>query len=183
MNIEERKAIEYLILVFLGVKNAPVTLTHLQKEIFLLWNFDSRMKDFIRFIKHKMGPYSPELSMIVKNPKYLQNSWVYIESTNMKGGKVCLTTDGHKKAKEIIDEMTSDDKLRTFLTGIKLTRELYEKLTVQELLLLIYEAYPEFKIYSTVLEDIKNKKELYAMRILKKGIIDEKKYDEIIKCF
>ena len=65
---------------------------------------------------------------------------------------------------------------------MKLVREMYDKLSRDELLFLIYITYPEFREKSKVSEKLlapREKKRL-ASALLKKGIITKKRYEEIV---
>lgn len=179
MNLDERKALEHLILLFLGIKDQSMTLTHLQKEIFLIWNFDPRVKDFVNFIKHAFGPYSPEISAIVEDPIFLIGCWSYNKSSDLRGGRIELTSKGKEKYLTDLEKIERNEQMKLFLSAIKMVRELYDKLSVNELLLLVYVTYPKYKEFSDVWIKINNQRKYLSKSILSKGLIDEKKYIEI----
>ena len=53
----KQKFIEYLILLILGDFNDKLSVLHIQKEIYLLCNFDVDLKELFSFVKHYKGPY------------------------------------------------------------------------------------------------------------------------------
>ncbi len=179
----KQKGLENLILLVLGAKDREISLLHLEKEVFLLWNFHPKIKPFLNFIKHYKGPFSREIEETIKNPLYLENCWVYIspkKGDKLSGGYIRLTDEGKRKYRELVKKISQYDEFIHLLAGIKIVRELYDKLTSEELLLLIYDTYPEYIEKSKVYKDIKIKKELIAKNLLKKGFIDEERYKAII---
>ena len=69
------------------------------------------------------------------------------------------------------------------LAMMKMTRQIYDKLTIEELLLLIYVTYEEFKEKSKVSKRIlsKNNRNRLAHNLFKKGVITETRYNELVK--
>ena len=64
----------------------------------------------------------------------------------------------------------------------KMIRDLYDRLTTDELLLLVYHTYPEYKLKSKKSEELlspQNKSRI-AKQLLSKGLITLKKYHEIV---
>jgi hypothetical protein len=73
-------------------------------------------------------------------------------------------------------------KFKELLGMMKMIRELYDKLSRDELLFLIYITYPEYKQMSKISDELlstKRRKEI-AGRLLKKGVITEGKYQELV---
>jgi hypothetical protein len=178
-----RKGLENLILLILGSGSEKISLLHLQKESFILWNFHPSVRSFLQFIKHYRGPFSSQIESIIHNPFYLDGCWKYIsphKRDTISGGYVILTENGINEYNRLYDEAKKDVSLRSLLTGIKMVHDLYDKLSLQELLLLIYDAYPEYTEKSNISQKINTQKKTLASSLLKKGIIDDEKYDSLI---
>jgi hypothetical protein len=62
-----------------------------------------------------------------------------------------------------------------------MVREVYDRLTLKELLLLIYDTYPEYAEKSNVFRGICKEKKQLAGGMLSKGIIDEERYRLLLK--
>ena len=140
-----QKGLENLILLVLGAYNRRISVLHLQKEVFILWRFHPSIKDYLFFIKHYKGPFSSEIEKAIRYPMYLDDCWIYeppLSEDDLSGGYVKLTHKGNIEYKRIYDEALKIEKLLTLLTGIKMVRELYDQLSFEELLLLIYDTYP-----------------------------------------
>lgn len=173
-----QKGIENFIVLILGTGKKNISLLHLEKEIFLLWNFHPMIKKFLDFIEHYRGPFSKEIQETVLYPFYLEDCWKYIppkKGDSLSGGYVELTEKGIREYNRLLDNIGADEDLKHLLSGMKIVRQLYDKLTLEELLLLIYDTYPEFTKKSNVYDQIKKKKEKISTSLMKKGLIDEKR--------
>jgi hypothetical protein len=62
---------------------------------------------------------------------------------------------------------------------MKMIRELYDKLSKDELLFLIHVTFPEFRKRSTYFDKLLAKKKKLAKSLLKKGLITEKRFKEL----
>lgn len=175
----ERKAQEWLILLVLGLfPDTKMSMLHLEKEVFILWNFHPMIKDLISFVAHYRGPYSSEIRDIIIEPMYLTDSWEYIppkSGDSLSGGFVILTSEGHKKYIKYYQALLEDEDLHSLLAGIKIVRTVYDDLSDEELLLLVYDAYPDFRAKSEVADDIYKKRFELTSKLLKRGIISEEK--------
>ena len=173
---DEFEVIERYILLLLGVSDKPIpSLLHLEKELFILSNFNPKLKKFLSFFKHYYGPYSDNVRDLVKDPMYLKNAWV-------TGDKIEITPEGKKLFNEIVKSFENNINFKKLLAAMKLVREMYDKLTKEELLFLIYITYPEFREKSKVskkLLSLENKRRL-AGALLKKGVVTKKRYEEIV---
>lgn len=182
-SIIKQKGLESLILLIIGASSRPISLLHLQKETFLLWNYHPYMKDFLHFIKHYRGPFSSEVEKVVLYPFYLDGCWSYeppSRNDKLSGGFIKLTPKGVKKYQELFQKARMNENLIILLTGIQAVRELYDKLSLEELLLLIYDTYPEYKLRSNVSKAIFQKKKSLAQEIYKKGFIDKERMESLI---
>ena len=68
------------------------------------------------------------------------------------------------KYHNLFQSAQKNERLSILLTGIQVVRELYDRLSLEELLLLIYDTYPEYKIRSNVSNDIFRKRERKGRR-------------------
>jgi len=178
-----QKGLENLVLLVLGAKDDELSVLHLEKEVFLLWNFHPAIREYISYIKHYKGPYSADIQKIIHHPFYLDNCWKYTppaRTDNLSGGFVELTEKGRNEYQRIYRAISKTESVKPLLTGIKMVRELYDKLSLEELLLIIYDTYPEYKEHSTVSRDIEVKKEYLAKRMRTKGIIDDQRFNELV---
>jgi hypothetical protein len=175
------KIVEEYVVSLLSTQEKPVpTIWHLQKEFFILTKMNPKAQQLFNFVKHYEGPYSQVLQDSVRDPM------CYEEAFAIKGnGEIYLTNQGKETFKEIRDKYGSDEKFVHFMRSLKLIREIYEKLTKEELLFLIYVTYPEYvefsNIYSRLVENKEKKKQL-SENLLKKGLITRDRYEELVAC-
>ncbi|MFA5214180.1 MAG: hypothetical protein WC406_12650 [Methanoregula sp.] len=66
------------------------------------------------------------------------------------------------------------------LAAMKMVRELYDKLTPEELLLLVYDTYPEYQKRSNIFDNIQKSKKKLADSLMTKGYIDEDRYEDLM---
>ncbi len=188
MSIDEsegkRKSLENLILLVLGADNKKISQLHLQKEIFLLWNFHPSIKEFVYFIKHYKGPFSQDVKEAIINPIFLEDCWVYEYSNDeLSGGYIYLNNKGKNEYLELVKKIKQKNSipLSHLLNGVKLIRKIYDNVSMEELLLLIYRSYPKYTQNSYWKERIEKNKEYIAKQLLVKNIIDSKKYKELLE--
>jgi len=136
--------------LLLGVLDKPIPSSlHLQKELFVLSQANPKIKKKICFEKHYYGPYSQDLAELVKDPMY------YKEAFNLGNfGKIIITDEGKKIFLNIVESYKDKSRFSELLAMMRMTRELYDKLTKNELLFLIYITYEEFKEKSKVSKSI-----------------------------
>ncbi len=178
-----QRGLENFILLVLGMVDNKISLLHLEKEVFLLWNFHPQIKQYLTFIKHFRGPFSKEIQESILNPFYLDDYWIYIPPKKgdiLSGGYIELTNLGRKEYQRLVNKIREDDDLLHLLAGIKTVRELYDKLTKEELLLLIYDTFPVYIEKSKVYKDIESKKAKLAESLLHKGFIDLERYNSLL---
>ena len=176
------KALENFILLTLGAIDRPISILHLEKEVFLLWNFHPDIHNYLNFVKHYKGPFSEEIAKIIHHPFYLNNCWEYYpphSENDLGGGYVELTDNGRAEYNRIYSDAKERESLLPLLSGIKLVRELYDNLSLEELLLLIYDTYPEYTEFSKIYKDIERKKNQFAKNLLKNGLIDQRRFEKI----
>jgi len=181
--VDRLKALEKFILLTLGAVDRPISILHLEKEVFLLWNFHPDIRQYLNFVKHYKGPFSQEISKIVHHPFYLDKCWEYVppvKSDDLGGGFVGLTHYGRAEYERMHAAAKKKKTLLPLLSGIKMVRELYDELSYEELLLLIYDTYPEYTEFSNISKQIERKKFRIAQNLLKNGIIGTDRFEEII---
>ena len=79
-------------------------------------------------------------------------------------------------------EKYKNNSFQIFLSSLKLIRDLYDELENEELLFLIYETYPEYTEYSRISDELlknKSKRVKITRSLLSKGIITEKRFEEL----
>ena len=172
---EERVKENYLILL-LGCVDKPIRgEIHLQKEMFILANSFPIMRNFFSFDEHLFGPWDKEINEIV------DESFSYKEAFQKEDGKISLTNSGKEIYSDLIKE--NEDKLdfQYLMSAMQLVRKLYDNLTNDELLLLIYLSYPNFKINSIKYKELvenKDRRRKLLDNLLEKSIITVEKYNE-----
>jgi len=172
------KAIERYIIVLLGVSDQPIpSELHLQKELFVLSKAVKKINEYIVYISHHEGPYSVDLHDVSSDPIYHPNAY----KRDYQNGFI-LNPEGRQIFEKIVSANSGNPEFVELLAISKLVRELYDKLSRDELLLLIYSTYPEYTELSTVSNRIleSRKKERLARGLLKKGVITEERYREIM---
>jgi hypothetical protein len=175
---DELSVIERYIILLLGVVNRPVpSFTHLEKEMFILSKCFPIIQEYFNFEEYHYGAYSLALQEAVEEPFY------YEDAFKIEGNKISLSDSGKKEFQKIILEGKSDKYASELLSALKLIRELYDKLSVDELLFMIYNTYPESAKFSSVsdkyLKDLKSR-ERYAKSLLHKGVISQERYNELV---
>mgnify|MGYP001127355837 CR=1 FL=1 len=68
--------IEKNIILLLGAVKKPIpSVTHLEKEMFILSKFDPSLKELFRFEKYRYGPYSQALQESLEDPFYFDDAY------------------------------------------------------------------------------------------------------------
>jgi hypothetical protein len=175
---DELEVIEKYILLLLGVVDRPIpSFTHLEKEMFMLSKCFPIIQEYFNFEAFHYGAYSQALQEAVEEPFYYENAF------KIEGSKISLSDVGKIEFKNIVREGQSDKYASELLSALKLIRELYDKLSVNELLFLIYNTYPESAKFSSVSDKyLKDRtlRERYAKGLLNKGIISKDRYNELV---
>jgi len=169
--------IEKYLIILLGIDDHSIpSLTHLQKEMFVLSKTIPKIGESIKFQKHYLGPYSDDLNDIVKEPVFFPNAFKFDVNRGYR-----ITDEGKEILKKMIDFNKDNPKFIQLLSIAKMTRKLYDRLSRDELLLLIYLTYNEFTEFSSVSDNLLSsmKKRELARRLLDKGVITESRFKEI----
>jgi uncharacterized protein YwgA len=178
--MDQIEAIERWIILLLGVVDTrPIpSETHLQKELFLLSKSSPKISELIRFDKHHFGPYSVDLDDVSKNPVFLSDTYA-LDSENKK---IFITPRGVEVYERMVSEYGDQAKFSQLMAMMRMVRDLYDRLSTDELLFLIYVTYEEFTERSWKSMELLSepKRSMLAKRLLRKGVITSKRFDEII---
>jgi len=173
------KVVEEYVVSLLGVADNPLpSIWHLQKEFFILTKINPKAQQLFNFVKHYEGPYSDVLQESYREPICYEDAF----DTN-RNGEIILTEQGKKTFDEIKREHYGNPKFDQLLRSLKLIREIYDKLSKEELLFIMYLTYPEFIEYSNIYERlVKNeqRRKRICDSLLKKGLITSDRYEELI---
>jgi hypothetical protein len=113
----------------------------------------------------------------------LKSCWEYSPPKKwdkISGGFLVLTEKGREEYNILVRDVIKDPQLSPLLSAINMVRDLYDEFSPEELLLLVYDTYPEYKEYSDVSYIIENRKETLAKSMLKRGLIDDERFNELI---
>jgi hypothetical protein len=178
MNEDIISIIEKYVILLLGVGNRPVpSMWHVEKELFILSKSNSKIQKFFEFEKHYNGPYSQVLKEVVEEPLYFADAF----ALNEKG--LYLTPSGKKIFNRLLEENKLDKKFTELVSALKLIRSLYDELSVEELLFVVYITYPEYTKFSNISDKVlknKEKRKQLSKNLLRKRLITEKRYKELI---
>lgn len=179
VDIDDAEIIERYVILLLGSADRPIpSPEHLQKEIFVLSKSNPKISDFIFFDKHYKGPYSSDLNDATKDPSFYSNAYELDRNQRLH-----ITPKGVDIYKKLIKENIDNPRFKDFLSMIKMVRSLYDKLTVRELLFLIYITYDEYTQKSSISKELlspQNRRK-YSKKLLEKGLITEKRYNELVE--
>jgi len=171
MEINDMKIdIKELIILLLGVVNRPTTIFHLQYELFVL-----------NETKVDLNIINEYVETIDDNSNNNNNN----NYSNTNNNKIRLNEKGKTYYDEIHNKYSSSsnkhEKFKILLVVMKLIRNLYDKLTVEELVVLLYEDITE----ASALVDGLNHNYKYKVieGLYKKGYITEKRYRELLSKF
>ena len=180
--VKRRKSQENLILLVLGaVSDTPMSKLHLEKDIYLLYNFHLEIPKFIKFSAYHRGPYSQEIADAIQDPYIRTDEWVYNpidKQDKYSSGYIKLTEKGREEYKKLYDKMLSNKRMHSLLAGIELVRRLYDNLTPQEFIYIIYETYPNMTVNSEIKNEIFAKREEITRNLKQKfGFITDTQND------
>lgn len=174
-----QKLLEYIILLLLGnTSDDKITALHLQKEVFLIQNFDPNIsRDFFNFIKNYKGPFSRRVHETIRSPIFLVDCWRYQKPKGydkLTGGFISITNQGKKEYEDILIAIkeSNQENLLHLISATKILNDLYSKLNPEEILLLIYDAYPKYTEKSNVYYQLNNKRKTIAKQLYQKGYIN-----------
>lgn len=175
MSLEETAREKYIILL-LGSDSKPVpSELHAQKELFILSKVNPKVDDFFKFEKHYQGPYSHLLYELIREPKH------YPDAYTIKNNGLLLTTRGKERFREINEEYKTQEKFSFLKHSLELIRKLYDQLTQNELLFLMYDTFPDYIEKSSKYEEIMKMRNEILKDLAEKKILTDEKYVELIR--
>ena len=171
-------ALEDLIILLLGSSSNPMpSRWHLQKEMFMLAKANPKLEPLIYFEPHYNGPYSSRLQEASFEPFHRAGAY------KVDGdGKMHLTEEGRRIFDKKVADAGPQSKLADLLIVAEMIRMLYDKLSVDELLFLIYNTYPEETEHSNIRDSFKDDsvRRRLADSLLKKDMITQGRHGELI---
>jgi len=172
------KVVEEYIVSLLGVADKPLpSVWHLQKEFFILTKMNPNVQELLNFVSHYEGPYSQILQESYHEPI------CYDDAFETNKNEISLTEQGKRTFNEIKNRYADNPKFVKFLHSLKLLRDIYDKLSKEELLFLMYLTYPSFiehsNIYERLVKNEQRRKRICAS-LLKKGVITSDRYEELM---
>lgn len=178
-DLNDVQVIERYLILLLGVVDKPIpSILHLEKELFVLSKANPKIANLVTFEKHYYGPYSEDIAELVKNPVYYVDVFKHEQ-----GGAITLNQKGKKIYEDLVREHLDSPKFKELLSMMKMVREMYDKLSRDELLFLIYATYKEYTQKSTISDRLfsPQKRREIAEGLLRKGIITEQRYFELVR--
>ena len=170
---------ERFVILLLGVEDNPIpTKWHVQKEIFIFSKIHPKIQDLFHFVKHYEGPYSQLLQEAIVEPMHYENAYEFT-SNNALG----LLPLGKNIFQDFKMQYGNLESFIQTVNSLRLIRTIYDKLSKNELLLLMYITYPEFIEYSGVYDDlVKNdeNRRVISNNLLNKGLITKDRFEELI---
>jgi hypothetical protein len=169
---------EKYIILLLGASSKPIpSMWHIQKELFILTKFNPKVQSLFNFEKHYQGPYSQSLQALIEEPAHHEDAYTY----DQRGYR--LTEFGKVIYEGIISEYKTNEKFTELLNALRMIREMYDPLSKDELLFLVYVTYPEFaeasQEYDRLVNDKHNRLRL-ARGLFARGVVTEERYQELI---
>ncbi len=158
--MESAQIVENYAIVTLGVIEKPIpSILHLQKEIFLLSQMKKELQLDFNFEKHYKGPYSQVLTNIIEDPVYVNDAF------SIHNGSISLSNSGSEFYNKLVENNKSNRSFVNTTLAIKFIRSLYDDLSEDELLFLIYDSYPSYTEFSSVSDKIMKNK-ISSLRII-----------------
>lgn len=175
---EDQEKVEEILISLLGVVDRPLpTITHAEKEIFILCKSNPEIQKYFEFEEHYYGAYSQVLEETLEEPLF------YEDAFQLENDGIHLTRHGKKLYNDILQKYKDDEEFKVLIIALKLIREVYDKLSTEELIFLLYFTYPECGKYSNVYESLlenKQKRVSLSKNLYRKGIITERRYEELL---
>lgn len=173
LSFEEEEAIrsKFIAILLSGADRPIKNKINFQKELFLFAKSFPKFFALFEFIPHYYGPYSQSAADSIEN-----HDDYFVSDT--KG--IYLTAEGKNIAEESLLNEFSTENREKIIISMNIIRSLYDSLTSDELMFLVYKTY-DYTEKSDKIDSLLEKKEYLAGRLLKKGVITEKRYRELIE--
>ena len=154
--------------------NAIPSHERLQMEMFMLTRANPKLDDLFRFEPGPRGPCSARLGVASLGPHYRTG-----EYGADGGGRVSLNAAGRRAYEQIKRENAG---LGGLVCATSLARHVYDEMDADELLFLIYNAYPDAVELSGAQDGYKDPaaRLRLAESLLKKGFVTEERYGELV---
>ena len=173
---DEEQIIERYIILLLGVLDEPLpSKIHLQKELFIVTMQNKKLENIFNFEKHHYGQYDANIDYALQSPIYYSNAY------KQEKNQIMLSPKGKEYFSYIVNEYKHDENFIFLLSSLKMIRSIYDNLTIEELLLLMYITYPEYIEKADKWGAIQKNKERISKNLLRKKIISESKFREIMR--
>lgn len=152
--------VQGFILALLGLGDEPEIRgnLHLQKEMYLLSRQLDSLAEACNFNPYLKGPYSEDVEAALSDLKALG----LVEEGG--GGRLHLTEEGKGLFQELAEEIPSEVKERLIES-----KDLFNDMTEDELLVFIYAVYPEMATESVIRERVMAKRVPIAKRLYGRG--------------
>lgn len=158
-----------LLILLLGALNRPIpSKHHIHKELFILTQAFPKLNKVLEFNAYLKGPFSRTIQDTLDD--LLQRGYI-----TKIGSSYTLSQQGRETFQQIANTL----KQKILLNTIRKTREIYDQLDTDELLLLTYITYPNYTIESEELKRILKKAPTIIEKLQRKGIITERRKQEI----
>ena len=171
-------ALEELIILLLGSSPNPLpSRWHLQKELFMLAQVNPKLGPLIGFEPRYDGPYSLHLREVSLEP-FRRVGAYGVDSA----GRMRLTEAGRSMFDKKAADAGPQSRLASLLAAAEVIRMLYDRMSVEELLFLICDTYPEEADCSDrryAFRDASVRRRL-ADSLLKKDLITLNRWDEMV---
>jgi len=167
---EEEFRKKLVALLLSGAENPIASKVNFQKELFLLIKAMPQFEPLFDFMPHRLGPYSNSAEHLIENnPEFFvaDNKGIY------------LSDEGDRFSSSIQKEMRPENFER-LMQSVKFIRSVYDKLTDDELMFLVYMTYG-YTEKSDRFDALLKRREHLAESLLRKKVITHQRYLELVK--
>jgi uncharacterized protein YwgA len=163
MNLEPAEKIFLMLLYSDGGEAIPGNIW-LQKEMFLIAKNLESLEEYLQYGPHIQGPYSEEVENMMEN---LQLEGLITKKDN---GDILLTGEGEKVASSLYEG--SEDEIISLIEDMK---DFANDLTKDELLLYVYQTYPDMTPNSYEMDNLMPRKLHLAKKLYTKDKVSVEK--------
>jgi len=167
---EEEIRSKFIAILLSGAKRPIKNKIYFQKELFLFSKSFPKFFETFEFKPHYYGPYSRYAEDIIAN---YDNLFV----SDNRG--IYLTEEGEELSKESLNEFSPANREKIKIS-LNIVRSLYDSLSTDEIMFLVYMTY-DYTERSDVIDNLLKEKDQIAGQLLKKGVITNKRYQELIR--
>jgi len=167
---EEAFRKKLIALLLSGADNPIASKVNFQKELFLLIKALPQFESLFDFMPHRLGPYSNSADHVLEN-----NPDLFVAD---KHG-IYLLDEGKRFSAAVEGEMKPENR-KQLLDTVQFIRSVYDRLTDDEFMFLVYMTYGYTEKSDRFDELLKRRKQL-ADSLLRKKIITYQRYLELVK--